>query len=74
MPGEDDPAAPMEKIHTLPFNPPVFDWRASNLYTKKNTKDAKVGAMLNWMGDCAFEIINDFVWTNPDDRKIILKC
>ena len=33
MHGEDDPA-PMEKIHTLRFNPPVFDWNASDLYTQ----------------------------------------
>ena len=85
MPGEDDPV-PVEKIHTLPFNPPVFDWNASNLYTefrtfktkvdfifdgtyKKNPKDAKVGAILNWMGDSAFKIYNNFVWTNADDKK-----
>ena len=85
MPGEDNPA-PVEKIHTIPFNPPVFDWNASNLYTqfrifktkvdfafegtyKSNPKDAKLGAILNWMGDYAFEIYNYFVWTNPDDKK-----
>ena len=85
MPSEDG-SAPVEKIHTLPFNPPVFNWNASNLYTEyrifktivhfafddaceNNPKDAKVGAILNWMGDSAFEIYNNFVWTNPDDKK-----
>ena len=85
MPSEDDPA-PIKKIHTLPFNPPVIDWNTSDLYTqfrilktkvnfafdgtyKNNPKDAKVGAILNWMGNSAFEIYNNFVWTNPDDKK-----
>ena len=36
---------------------------------KNNPKDAKVGAILNLMGDLAFEIYNNFVWTNPDDKK-----
>ena len=85
MPCADEPAAPMEKIHAIPSNPPVFDWNASNLYTqfrifktkvvfafdgtyKNNPKDAKVGAILNWMGDSAFEIYNNFVWANPQER------
>ena len=43
---------------------------------KNNPKDAKVGDILNWMGDSAFEIYNNFVWPNPYDRKdhtIVLK-
>ena len=30
MPGDEVP----EKIHTLQFVPPVFDWSAQNLYTQ----------------------------------------
>ena len=42
MASEDDLAAPMEKIHTLPFNPPVFDWNSSNLYTQFRIFQTKV--------------------------------
>ena len=85
MPSDGDPA-PAEKIHTLPFNLPAFDWNTSNLYTqfrifktkvhfvfdgtyKNNPKDAKIGTILNWMGDSASEIYNNLVWTNPEDKK-----
>ena len=36
---------------------------------ENNPKDTKVGAMLNWIGDSAFEIYNNFVWTHPDDKQ-----
>ena len=36
---------------------------------KNNPKDAKVGTILNWIGDSAFEIYNNFMWTNPDSKK-----
>ena len=79
MPGDEAP----EKIHTLPFVPPMFDWSAQNLYTqfrifktkvqfafnsmhRSNSNDGKVGAILNWMGDSAFEAYNNFVWDLPD--------
>ena len=69
MPGDEAP----EKIHTLPFVPPMFDWSAQNLYTqfrifktkvdfaingthRNNANEAKVGAILNWMGDSAFKV------------------
>ena len=85
MPTDDDLAS-TEKIHTLPFVPPVFDWSAQNLYTqfrifktkvdfalngtyRNNTKEAKVGAILNWMRDSAFKIYNNFVWAYPADKN-----
>ena len=37
--------------------------------TRTILKDAKVGAILNWMGNYVFEIHNNFMWTNPDDKK-----
>ena len=75
MPGDETP----EKIHTLPFVPPVFDWSAQNLYTqfricktevqfacngtyRNNSNEAKVWAILNWMGD------NNFAWDLPADK------
>ena len=81
MPGDES----HEKIHTLPFVPPVFDWSAQNLHMqfrifktkvqfafngmyKNNSNDAKVGAILNWMGDSAFEVYNNFVWDLPADK------
>ena len=82
MPGDEAP----EKVHTLPFVPPVFDWSAQNLYTqfhifktkvqftfngtyRNNSSEAKVGAILNWMGDSTFEVYNNFVWGLPADKS-----
>ena len=90
MPGEDDPV-PVEKIHTLPFNPPVFDWNASNLYTefrtfktkvdfifdgtyKNNPKDAKVGAILNWMGIQHLKFAITLYGPMQMTRQTTLKC
>ena len=36
---------------------------------KSNTNEAKVGAILNEMGDSAFEVYNNFVWTLPADKN-----
>ena len=30
---------------------------------KSNANEAKVNAILNWIGDSAFEVYNNFVWT-----------
>ena len=35
---------------------------------KNNSNDAKVGVLLNWMGDYAFEVYNNFVWSSPADK------
>ena len=36
---------------------------------KNNSNEAKVGAILNWMGDSAFEVYNNFVWDLPADKN-----
>ena len=78
MSGDEAP----EKIHTLPFVPPIFDWSAQNLYMqfktkvqfafngtyKNNSNNAKVGVILNWMGDSALKVYNNFVWGFPADK------
>ena len=33
-----------------------------------NPKEAKVGAILNWLGDNAYEINSNFNWTTPADK------
>ena len=35
---------------------------------KDNPGQAKVGAILNWLGDAAFEIYGNFMWTAPADK------
>ena len=39
----------------------------------KNPGHAKVGAILNWLGDAAFEICGNFIWTAPADKDDLLK-
>ena len=42
---------------------------------KNNSNDAKVGVILNWMGDSAFEVYNNFVWglsADKDDPNKVL--
>ena len=44
---------------------------------KDNPWDAKVGAILNWLGDTAFEIYGYFMWTaaiDKDDPVKVLKA
>ena len=41
---------------------------AFNGMYKNNSNDAKVGVILNWMGDSAFEVYNNFVWGSPADK------
>ena len=82
MSGDEAP----EKILTLPFVPPMFDWSAQNLYTqfrifktkvqfafngmyRSNSNDAKVGAILNWMGNSAFKVYNNLIWDLPADKN-----
>ena len=36
---------------------------------RNNSNEAKVGAILNWMGDSAFEVYNNFVWDLPADNN-----
>ena len=36
---------------------------------RNNANKAKVDAILNWMGDSAFEVYNNFVWTAPADKN-----
>ena len=36
---------------------------------RNNANEAKVGAILNWMGDSAFKVYNNFVWTAPADKN-----
>ena len=36
---------------------------------RSNSNDAKVGAILNWMGDSALEVYNNFVWDSPADKN-----
>ena len=43
----------------------------------KHSGHAKVGAILNWLGDAAFEIYGNFIWTavaNKDDPLKVLKA
>ena len=35
---------------------------------KDNPGDAKVGAILNWLGDATFEIYRNFIWTAAADK------
>ena len=36
---------------------------------RNNSNDAKVGAILNWMGDSAFKVYINFVWDFPADKS-----
>ena len=82
MPVDEAP----EKVHTLPFVHPGFDWSTQNLYTqfqifktkvqftfngtyRNNSNEAKVEAILNWMGDSAYKVYNNFVWGLPADKN-----
>ena len=40
---------------------------------KDNPEDAKVGAILNWLSDTAFEIYGNFIWTAAADKDDPLK-
>ena len=40
---------------------------------KDNPGHAKVGAVLNWLGDVAFEIYGNFIWTTLADKDDSLK-
>ena len=40
---------------------------------KDNPGHAKVGAILNWLGDAAFEIYGNFIWTAAADKDDPLK-
>ena len=42
---------------------------AFNSTYRNNSNEAKVGAILNWMGDSAFEVYNNFVWDLPADKN-----
>ena len=42
-------------------------------FYKDNPGDAKVGAILNWLGDAAFEIYGNFMWTAATDKDDPLK-
>ena len=35
---------------------------------KDNPGHAKVGAVLNWLADAAFEICGNFIWTTTTDK------
>ena len=41
---------------------------------KDNPGDATVGAILNWLGDAAFEIYGNFIWTAAADKDDPLKA
>ena len=40
---------------------------------KDNPGHAKVGAVLNWLGNTAFEIYGNFIWTTAADKDDPLK-
>ena len=40
---------------------------------KDNPGHAKVGAILNWLGDAAFKIYGNFIWTAATDKEDPLK-
>ena len=40
---------------------------------KENPGHAKVGAILNWLGDSAFEVYANFIWPDPTDKDNPLK-
>ena len=42
---------------------------AFNGMYRNNSNEVKVGAILNWMGDSAFEVYNNFVWGLPTDKN-----
>ena len=42
---------------------------AFNGMYRSNSNDAKVGAILNWVGDPAFKVYNNFVWDSPADKN-----
>ena len=42
---------------------------AFNGTSRNNSNEAKVGAILNWMGDSAFEVYNNFVWDVPANKN-----
>ena len=36
---------------------------------RNNSNEAKVRAILNWMGDSAFKVYNNFVWDLPAEKN-----
>ena len=40
---------------------------------KENPGHTKVGAILNWLGDSAFEVYANFIWPDPADKDDSLK-
>ena len=67
-----------EKPH-IPFVPPTFSWDSPNLFSQFKIfkqkvefafKDAasKVCAILNWLGDNAYEIYKHLHWATADDK------
>ena len=39
----------------------------------ENPRHAKVGAILNWLGNYAFEVYANFIWPDPADKDDLLK-
>ena len=62
----------------MPFKPPEFDCPSLNLYSQLKlfrakcnyafTKEANVGAILNWLRDNAYEIHSNFNWATSADK------
>ena len=40
---------------------------------KENPEQAKVGAILNWLGNSSFEVYANFIWPDPADKNDPLK-
>ena len=89
MPGKDDPApaAKIHTLPFVPpvfdwsaqnlyMQFRIFKTKvefAFNTTYRHNASEAKVGAILNWMGDSAFEVYNNFVWPAPVDKNDLAK-
>ena len=89
MPGDDDPAPTAKihtfpfvppvfdwSAQNLYTQCRIFKTKvefAFNGTYRNNANEAKVSAILNWMGDSAFKVYNNFVWTAPADKNDLAK-
>ena len=84
MPGEDIQCPPKKFILCLLYLPCLTGWLkiyihfrifktkvefAFNGTYRNNANEAKVSAILNWVGNSAFEVYKNFVWTLPANKN-----
>ena len=48
------------------------DYTFKGIYSG-NTKEAKVGAILDWLRDNAYEIHSNFNWATPTDKMTLIR-